>query len=234
MACAVAPAAAADMHAAALTSPQRHSSLQEQAQPPTNLPGNSVQTAYRAGVGADQAMQQHQLQQLIAGQQATRPEGAPPIKVLDSEAADHPILLSFPSFSESATLSKPHAGSAQHDVSTAAEHSSSMHLQDSHACSAGSSMRSPAGDAQHGSWAASSSSASDSSPPVHHGAEGSCSQQRRVGVSLLSQQIACARSLAGSTVSSSTAAEAAGGASGRHKGEFLQYIQVRSCRGQCY
>jgi len=224
----VAPAAAADMHAAAVTSPQRHSSLPEQAQPPANLPESSIQTAYRAGACADRAMQQHQLQQLISGQQAARPEGAPPIKVLDSEAADHPILVSFPSFSESATLSKPQAGSAQHDVSAAAEHSSSTHLQDSHACSAGSSMRSPAADAQHGSWAASSSSASDSSPPVHHGAEGSCSQHRRVGVSLLSQQIACARSLAGSTASSSiTAAEAAGGASGRHKGEFLLYIQVR-------
>jgi hypothetical protein len=51
--------------------------------------------------------------------------------------------------------------------------------------------------------------------------------RRKGGVSLLSQQIACARSMtAAAAPEDAQLIEAAGGASGRGRGQFWRYIQV--------
>lgn len=187
-----------------------------------------------AGGLQQQEHQQQQQQQFLGGAVNQQP-----VKVRNSDTSNHPILVSFPSFNEKAHAAAPAAAAAAsqpHDPSTAG--------LDIHA--AGSCWSPAARDDSHSTcWPAASSTTSPDSPGPEGAAGGSgrdagglggsslSSQHSRkvLGVSLLSQQIACARSLAGTTASLAGAAaaaeaEAAGGASGRHKGEFWRYLQV--------
>lgn len=176
---------------------------------------------------------QQQLQELITSQQtawATAEASAgPAVKVVDAAESDHPVLVSFPSFSDTAgrltgslAAEQPHASTEQ-DSQAAAQHDSLMRP-------AGQQPASAVG-LQHSVWAGSSSSCE--SPPQHGVSAGSCqhssSNSKRTGVSLLSQQIACARTLTAASVPSPgdvDAIEAAGGASGRQQRQFWQYIKV--------
>jgi hypothetical protein len=176
---------------------------------------------------------QQQLQELITSQQAAwataEASAGPAVKVVDAAESDHPVLLSFPSFSDTAgrltgslAAEQPQASTAQ-DFQAAAQQDSLMRPAGQQPASAGGS--------QHSAWAGSSSSCE--SPPQHGASAGSCqhssSNSKRTGVSLLSQQIACARTLTAASVASPgdvEAIEAAGGASGRQQGQFWQYIQV--------
>lgn len=181
--------------------------------------------------GADAAIRAHQqqLQELISSQQAAwataEASAGPAVKVFDAAESGHPVLVSFPSFNDtsggltgSLAAEQPHASTAQDSQAAA--------VQDSPAGQQSAS----AGELQHSGWAGSSSSCESLQ---QHGAAGSCqhsSSGKRRGVSLLSQQIACARTLTAASAASPgdvDAIEAAGGASGRHQGQFWQYIQVR-------
>jgi hypothetical protein len=208
----------------------------------SRLPGSAHNGAAigsdKSGADASIRAHQQQLHELITSQQAAwataGASAGPAVKVFDAAESGHPVLVSFPSFNDtsgeltaSTSALEPHASTVQHPQAAA--------VQNSNIRPAGQQSAS-AGDLQHSVWQGSSSSCD--SLPQHGASAGSCqhsSSGKRRGVSLLSQQIACARTLTAASAASPgdvDAIEAAGGASGRHQGQFWQYIQVGLGVGQ--